>query len=403
MANVNNIKDMTNNYRYYILTLINIFYIYYLKVFNSMRNLKSLLFLLLIVNHSFSQSIRNSLKKSESSIVKKVLKNPKKYEFQILLTELIERKNKFKLKRKKLLVNNNNYFYPASTIKLPIALLTIEKINENPILNLNSSFLIEGDTTLTTFKKEILNLFVLSSNESYNRLFEFLGQDYINSRLIEKGFKNFRISHRLSTIKSGNLKTKEIKFYKDKELVHIQKSIYNKPLNKLKLKKLNKGVGFFKDNKLIDKPMNFSYKNYFSIKGLNDIIISLFFPNVLKNKKFDLSKIQLEFIKYSMSTTPSDLGYSNNEYQDNYTKFFIFGNRDEMINTIIYNKVGNAYGYSIDNAYIYNKKSDRHFILTASIYTNENNILNDNIYEYDEISIPFLSEIGIILTNHKFK
>ena len=403
MANVNNIKDMTNNYRYYILTLINIFYIYYLKVFNSMRNLKSLLFLLLIVNHSFSQSIRNSLKKSESSIVKKVLKNPKKYEFQILLTELIERKNKFKLKRKKLLVNNNNYFYPASTIKLPIALLTIEKINENPILNLNSSFLIEGDTTLTTFKKEILNLFVLSSNESYNRLFEFLGQDYINSKLIEKGFKNFRISHRLSTIKSGNLKTKEIKFYKDKELVHIQKSIYNKPLNKLKLKKLNKGVGFFKDNKLIDKPMNFSYKNYFSIKGLNDIIISLFFPNVLKNKKFNLSKIQLEFIKYSMSTTPSDLGYSNNEYQDNYTKFFIFGNRDEMINTIIYNKVGNAYGYSIDNAYIYNKKSDRHFILTASIYTNENNILNDNIYEYDEISIPFLSEIGIILTNHKFK
>ena len=403
MANVNNIKDMTNNYRYYILTLINIFYIYYLKVFNSMRNLKSLLFLLLIVNHSFSQSIRNSLKKSESSIVKKVLKNPKKYEFQILLTELIERKNKFKLKRKKLLVNNNNYFYPASTIKLPIALLTIEKINENPILNLNSSFLIEGDTTLTTFKKEILNLFVLSSNESYNRLFEFLGQDYINSKLIEKGFKNFRISHRLSTIKSGNLKTKEIKFYKDKELVHIQKSIYNKPLNKLKLKKLNKGVGFFKDNKLIDKPMNFSYKNYFSIKGLNDIIISLFFPNVLKNKKFDLSKIQLEFIKYSMSTTPSDLGYSNNEYQDNYTKFFIFGNRDEMINTIIYNKVGNAYGYSIDNAYIYNKKSDRHFILTASIYTNENNILNDNIYEYDEIGIPFLSEIGIILTNHKFK
>ena len=403
MANVNNIKDMTNNYRYYILTLINIFYIYYLKVFNSMRNLKSLLFLLLIVNHSFSQSIRNSLKKSESSIVKKVLKNPKKYEFQILLTELIERKNKFKLKRKKLLVNNNNYFYPASTIKLPIALLTIEKINENPILNLNSSFLIEGDTTLTTFKKEILNLFVLSSNESYNRLFEFLGQDYINSKLIEKGFKNFRISHRLSTIKSGNLKTKEIKFYKDKELVHIQKSIYNKPLNKLKLKKLNKGVGFFKDNKLIDKPMNFSYKNYFSIKGLNDIIISLFFPNVLKNKKFNLSKIQLEFIKYSMSTTPSDLGYSNNEYQDNYTKFFIFGNRDEMINTIIYNKVGNAYGYSIDNAYIYNKKSDRHFILTASIYTNENNILNDNIYEYDEIGIPFLSEIGIILTNHKFK
>ena len=104
-----------------------------------------------------------------------------------------------------------------------------------------------------------------------------------------------------------------------------------------------------------------------------------------------------------MSTTPSDLGYSNNEYQDNYTKFFIFGNRDEMINAMIYNKVGNAYGYSIDNAYIYNKKSDRHFILTASIYTNENNILNDNNYEYDEIGIPFLAEIGRLLTKYDIR
>jgi len=403
MANVNNIKDMTNNYRYYILTLINIFYIYYLKLFNSMRNLKTLLFLLLIINQSYSQSIRNSLKKSESLIVKKVLKNLKKYEVQILLTEIKEKKNKFKLKRKKLLVNNNNYFYPASTIKLPIALLTIEKINKNPKLNLNSSFIIEGDNNVTTFKKEILNLFVLSSNESYNRLFEFLGQDYINSKLREKGFKDFRISHRLSTINSDNLKTKEIKFYNDVELVHIQKSICNKPLNKLKLKKLIKGDGFFKDNKLINKSMNFSHKNYFSIKDLNDIIISLFFPNVLKNKKFDLSKIQLEFIKHSMSTTTSNLGYSNNEYPDNYTKFFILGDRDEMINEMIYNKVGNAYGYSIDNAYIYNKKSDRHFILTASIYTNENNILNDNNYEYDEIGIPFLAEIGRLLTKYDIR
>ena len=80
--------------------------------------------------------------------------------------------------------------------------------------------------------------------------------------------------------------------------------------------------------------------------------------------------------------------------------FFIYGDNDGMINDNIYNKVGNAYGYSIDNAYIYNKKSDRHFVLTACIYTNANNILNDNKYEYDEIGIPFLAEIGRLLTKY---
>ena len=40
------------------------------------------------------------------------------------------------------------------------------------------------------------------------------------------------------------------------------------------------------------------------------------------------------------------------------------------------------------------KKSKKHFILTACIYTNSNNILNDDIYEYESIGIPFLAEIA---------
>ena len=363
----------------------------------------SLLFSLIFTENSYAQSIRSILKNSESELINYVYKNKEKFEVQIILTELKKRKNGFTIHKKKFNVDKKNYFYPASSIKLPIALLTIEKINENPNLNINSEFLIEGDSIITTFKKEITDLFIISSNESYNRLFEFLGQDYINKKLKQKGFKDFSIYHRLSTKESDNLKTKEINFYRNGEINQIQKSINNKPLTKLNLKNLNKGVGFILDNELQDKSMDFSRKNYFSIEELNNILIFLFFPEISKNKKFNLSKSQNLLIQKLMSSTPYDMGFDKNIYPNNYNKFFIYGDKDGMINDNIYNKVGNAYGYSIDNAYIYNKNSDRHFVLTACIYTNANNILNDNYYEYDEIGIPFLAEIGRFLTNYNIR
>ena len=363
----------------------------------------SLIFTLIFIENSYAQSIRSILKNSESELINYVYKNKEKFEVQIILTELKKRKNGFTIHKKKFNVDKKNYFYPASSIKLPIALLTIEKINENPNLNINSEFSIKGDSIITTFKKEITDLFIISSNESYNRLFEFLGQDYINKKLKQKGFKDFSIYHRLSTKESDNLKTKEINFYRNGEINQIQKSINNKPLTKLNLKNLNKGIGFILDNELQNKSMDFSRKNYFSIEELNNILICLFFPEVSKNKKFNLSKSQNLLIQKLMSSTPLDMGFDKNIYPNNYNKFFIYGDKDGMINDNIYNKVGNAYGYSIDNAYIYNKNSDRHFVLTACIYTNANNILNDNYYEYDEIGIPFLAKIGRFLTNYNIR
>jgi hypothetical protein len=230
-----------------------------------------------------------------------------------------------------------------------------------------------------------------------------LGQDYINEKLKQKGFNDFSISHRLSTKESDNLKTKEINFYSNGEIYQIQKSIKNKPVAKLNLNNLNKGIGFLLNNKLQNKPMDFSRKNYFSIEELNNILICLFFPEISINKKFNLSKSQNLLIQKLMSSTPFEMGFNKNKYPNNYNKFFIYGDKNGMIDDNIYNKVGNAYGYSIDNAYIYNKKSDRHFVLTACIYTNANNILNDNKYEYDEIGIPFLAEIGRLLTNYNIR
>ena len=59
-------------------------------------------------------------------------------------------------------------------------------------------------------------MFIVSDNESFNRIFEFLGQDYINGKLKALGFENTTIFHRLSVEDSDNLNTKKFSsFLKD--------------------------------------------------------------------------------------------------------------------------------------------------------------------------------------------
>ena len=58
----------------------------------------------------------------------------------------------------------------------------------------------------------------------------------------------------------------------------------------------------------------------------------------------------------------------------------------------IYNKIGFAYGYVSETAFIETPKSS--IIISIAMKVNENQIFNDNNYEYEEIAIPFFAEFG---------
>ena len=87
---------------------------------------------------------------------------------------------------------------------------------------------------------------------------------------------------------------------------------------------------------------------------------------------------------------------SETGFYDSYVKFFyLWRPKSEMSSNIrIFNKIGEAYGTLTDTAYIIDYENQVEFLLTATIMVNENQIFNDDIYEYDSIGIPFLAELG---------
>lgn len=363
----------------------------------------------LILGCSGSKDILKETLASENKNIKTVMANPAEFELQIIYTQIKRDKdNKPILKDFTYNLDANNYFYPASTVKFPIAVLALEKLNTISNTSINTQYTIDNTTEKLRFSEEISKVFAVSDNEASNNLFEFIGFDYLNDSMHAKGLKPFRISHRISTPNSGNPLLKSITLYKDDNSVVNFPSKTDSPSVPLAINNLKKGIGYLKDDVLINEAFDFSEKNYYPLETLHNTLKRIIFPeNFKESERFNLTKTDREFILFSMQNLPKNAGYDPIEYYDGYCKFFMFGDTKETIpSTIkIYNKVGDAYGTLTDCAYIVDAKNKVEFMLSATILVNKDGVFNDDIYDYDAVGLPFLAELGrqLYLKNLKEK
>ena len=314
-------------------------------------------------------------------------------------------------------VDADKYFYPASTVKLPVAILALQKLNELKITGLdkNSTMITgedgdgqtsvcndpsapDGRPTIAHYIKKIL---LVSDNDAFNRLYEFLGQEYINNNLHQLGYKDVQIIHRLniSLSEEQNRHTNPVTFMDTSGNI-----LYAKPAEKSKLnyniRDTKIGKGFMADGKLVNQPFDFSKKNCLPIMDLHNMVKSIMFPeSVPKNQQFNLGKEDYKFLHRYMSMMPQESKspvYSSPDYWDTYVKFLFYGAEPGKANPDIriFNKVGDAYGFLIDAAYIVDYKNEIEFILSAVILCNSDEIFNDDKYDYDSVGLPFLKNLG---------
>ena len=330
-------------------------------------------------------------------LIKKVMDSLDQYEVQIRYTQIDRRTDSVRFTDFDFQVDKEHYFYPASTVKFPAAVAALEKVNEMDSLSVTTRFYIEGDSIETTFAEAISQIFAVSDNAANNRLLEFLGQNGLNERMETKGVEPFRIAHRLSTPNADDVTTKPLVTYLNDSTTTTSERIINTAPKPLELYKIEKGTGFYNEDSLHTGAFDFSLKNYYPIDAQHALLKRIIFPEYFpKEQRFNISETQHELLLKAMHTLPKDLGYDTEEYYDSYVKFLMFGDSENTMPDYIkiYNKVGYAYGTLTDCAYIKDVKNNIDFMVTATILVNKNGIFNDNIYEYDEIGIPFLAELG---------
>ncbi|HAF76231.1 MAG TPA: hypothetical protein DCG42_02830 [Maribacter sp.] len=333
---------------------------------------------------------------SKDISIKRVMDSIKKYQVQIRYTQIDRRNDSVLFTDYDFQVSDSVYFYPASTVKFPTAVLAMEKINQTDTLTIHTKYYIEGDTIESTVADDVNEIFAVSDNLANNRLIEFLGFETINQSLKNKDIAPVRLSHRLG-FHSEDLRTKPIIIYLNDSTTGITQPILNKTPKPLALFEIEKGRGYYENDEYINEPFSFKQKNYYPLSAQHNLLKRIIFPeNFNLNEQFRLNKEQRNHLLNAMHTVPKEMGYDKKEYYDSYCKFFLFGDsKDDIPEHIkIYNKVGFAYGTLTDCAYIKDSKNNIDFLLTATILVNKDGIFNDDVYEYDEIGIPFLAQLG---------
>ena len=282
-----------------------------------------------------------------------VMSDPAKHRVQIIYTRIDrDDQNRPHFRSYTYRLNADEYFYPASTVKLPVALLALEKINRLnvPGLDRNTTMLTSaeghGQTSVTadptapeglpSVAHYIRKVLLVSDNDAFNRLYEFVGQAAINESLHAKGLKDTRILHRLDLVLDveTNRYTNPVSFVDGATVLFSQDGAYS-PRSLVASRPEMLGRAEVVDGVLVRRSKDFAEKNAFPLQDLHDVLKALLFPEcVTQQQRFDLTPDDYRFIYKTMSRYPDESGID--EYQDSdedpqaFVKYLMY-DRDETI------------------------------------------------------------------------
>jgi len=380
------------------------------------------------INYSASNNeLLDSLLRSNKNL-KNVWKRTDTHRLQIIYTRVLhDSAGNVKLKNYTYNLSENLYFYPASLVKLPVSIFALEKLNAlaSERVTINSKMAIDSnyscqsavvtdalsDNLTPTLSNYISKALIISDNESYNRLYEFVGPEYCQKRLFEMEYEKARIITRFSACDSiENRHTNGFNFYNEQEkIIYRQPPSFSNFSIKPPLINMKVGSAYFKHGKMISSPKDFSNSNFFPLQNMHNFLIGLVYPSIYKNP-FLINNKNREFLLQCLSKNPSECSINkiknDTAFYDNYTNYLFYGSEniiDKSDNLKIYNIVGQAYGFLSDVAYFKDTVTGIDFFLSTVIYTNSSDVLGNNGYEYDTIGLPFLKDLGRIIYSYELE
>lgn len=346
------------------------------------------------------------------------------------------------------------YFYPASTVKLYAALAAYEQINElalvHPDANLSETtplriypmggegFPRDFDPTHIktqgrsiepgplTLAREAHKIFVVSDNPAFNTLYDFVGQDDLNSRVRQWGAQATQIVHRLAIARTAdeNRRAPRVDLGFGPGAPQIGERTATMPhAIQPQTTGFLLGRGFLRNGTLVEEPFDFSDKNFTTLLDLQTVLARLVRPDIthseccptirnggmfaskktapLPGRPLDLTDAQRAQLIASATMLPRESEsprYDPEKYPDDHVKFLLPGllRVRPLEEWRIVNKIGLAYGFVTENAYVEHRPTGRAVFVAAVIHRNPNGIYNDNQYDY-ETTLSEMAALGEVV------
>jgi hypothetical protein len=355
-----------------------------------------------------------------SPALARVLKQPATYQLQLIYTQINrDAQNVPHFTQHTYHLNPRQYFNPASLVKLPVALLALEKlhtlpapINRSTIMSTGTDWRCQTSVPFAapadsdrqaTVGNYIKRMLLVSDNLAYNRLYEFLGQKPLNDRLQQFGYAGSRIVRRFAPCDTAaNRHTNPIAFHTvTGDTIYKQPAQTNPRTPAPPLGPVFAGRAYKVGDRLIHSPYDFTTANNLPLPDITGLLQTALFPEtILATQRPHLMPTDYAFLRQYLHLTPHAShfsSYATPKYFDAYKKYLYYGrqpNTHLRSGLHIFNIVGMSHGYLADVAYFADSLHQSEFMLSAVLYVNQDGIINDGAYEYDTIGQPFLAQLG---------
>lgn len=381
----------------------------------------------LIAKSQVQSPIETILKTIQDSNAKSVLANPSIFRYQIIYTQINRDKNGVPhFTNYKLNADSNQYFNPASMVKMPLAFLSLEKLNELNKSGVNKNTTIQFDSNYQrqvamykdasapnekpTLAHLIKRAFLISENDPYNRMYQFMGQGEINRNLHQKGYSSARITRQfMGYTEEQNRHTNAIRFMDEKgNNIYTEAPKYNTDSFHFGPPVLIGNAHWNSNDEVVNAPFNFTKHNNISLEDMRKMLQAVVFPaSVEKQNRFNLKEEDRLFLLQYLSQYPSETNYpkyDTTHFYDSYVKFFFQDSTHRMPNGVrVFNKVGWAYGFLTDVSYVLDTKNNIDYMLAATVYVNSDGVVNDSKYDEATVGFPFLKQIGAAFYNYELQ
>jgi hypothetical protein len=395
---------------------------------------KSLFYIILLlvvkansINAQWPAPFNAILPSIQDSVAKKVLASPNTYRLQLVYTQIDRDQNGIPhFTNHTLYADADYYFNPASMVKMPLAFLAIEKlyelnqpgVNKYTRMQFDSNYqrqvAMYADSSAQNKKPSIAHFikraFLISENDPYNRLYQFVGQGPTNQKLLAKGYSSTKITKQfMGYTDDQNRHTNGIQFMDEKGLPILKLDPqYNKDSFQFGAPILIGDAHWNSKDQVVNAPFDFTRHNNISLEDMQKMLQSIIFPaSVPKQNRFNMTEADRLFLLQYLSQYPSETNYPKYDsahFYDSYVKFFFQDSTHSMPKHIrVFNKVGWAYGFLTDVSYVLDTKNNIDYMLSATVYVNSDGVVNDSKYDEETVGFPFLNKIGTAFYEYELK
>jgi hypothetical protein len=359
-------------------------------------------------------------KHADDSALAQVLANPEEFDLQIRLTQLSDDGTRIK-RVLSFREDQKRWFSPASTVKLPLAILALEQlktlgVNRDSRLSLRypdgcqpAAPSLPEALESEAIERTILRSLVVSDNEAANRLYQWLGPSIAHERFRALGLPDARLIRPLMVC-SDHARTRlgaiEIRPSKGNAVTWRERSTGPRP--GFPYGQVLRGKAWLENGVLNAQPRDFTDSNFLALSASEQLLMMVVRPDLLPPaKRSSMHADDRAWLKQVLRSTPDEITdprYPSEEFPRHYAKFLYAGDGGHWPKSLlIYNKIGEAYGYLTDIAYFHDQASGTQFFLSATIYVDRDGTLNDGVYAYRDIGYPFLARLGRIIFAHEQK